>query len=378
MPTNTPTPGGPTPTTPPNDGCGVVGGCGNTDNPPCILQTDFTFKCHDDPGAMNWGDIRLTTSAVCARNTVMRNPYPRTLVNIPVNFKLLLDDQYRYGPSKTGNWTAPASPSNIDSTDLMDTDGTPKLEGLYREMKIGLRARRLDAGEPWFGYKAITPTWTFNTGANGERVWNPSKSSDLVQKNVTATFTYQTSSAGLATGGREFDSNAKAIANSYNLPAYQVQLETACGFEWAMDWKVSVKDTIVKDPPTAPCFTPDATHPSPAIAATNGCPTGQVATGKWKYKWETKKSNDCGDGVMAVDGWCGMDLKYYKLTTSGFPYLVVKGATEGGVFKGSTYWSPSGAGIKVPVVEVQTVMREACVANGTCSPLTAPGSSLTP
>ena len=223
-----------------------------------MVQTDFTFKCHNDPGGMEWGSLVMRANAVCLNNTILRNPYPRTLVNVPTNFTLLLDDQYRYGPSKVGNWTAPASPANIHSSDLQNTDGTPKYEGLYENMKIGLRARRLEAGEPWFNFKAITPTWTFNAGTNGERVWNSNKAEMLVQKHVTATFTFQTSSAGLATGGREFDSNSKTIANSYNLPAYQVQLETSCGFEWSMAWEVSVKDTIVKDPEGAPCFTPDA------------------------------------------------------------------------------------------------------------------------
>jgi len=325
---------------------------------------------------MEWGNLTLTANAVCPNNMVLRSPYPRTLINVPTQFTLLLDDQYRYGPSKTGNWTAPTSPINIDSAALKDVDGSPKIEGLFREMKIGLRARRLDAGEPWFGYKAITPTWTFNSGASGERVWNSNKAEDLVQKNVTATFTYQTSSAGLSLGGREFDSNSKTIANSYNLPAYQVKLETACGFEWAMAWEVSVKDKIVKDPPDAPCFTPDETNPSPSIAATEGCPTGQVATGKWKFRWQPKTSIDCGDGITAVEGWCGMDMKYYKLLP--LPYAIRKVTTEGGVFKGSTYWSPAGAGIAVPVVEIQTVMREACVANGTCSPPSVPEYSVVP
>jgi len=325
---------------------------------------------------MYWGNISLTTSASCPNNVVLRDPYPRALVNVPVNFALQLDEQYRYGPNKAGNWTPQSSPQNIDSPELAEADGSPKYEGLYREMKIGLRTRRLDAGEPWFGFKAITPTWTFNNGVNGERVWNSNKADDLVQKNVTSTFRFQTSSAGLATGGREFDSNSKTIGNGYSLPAYQVQLETACGLEWAMTWKASVKDSIVKDPPDAPCFAPTAANPAPAVAATVGCPDGQVATGKWKYKWEEKNSTDCGDGVTALEGWCGLDMQYYKMQP--LPYQIRKQTTEGGVFKGSTYWSPNGAGIRVPVVEVQTVMREACVANGTCSPPSAPGGSLAP
>ena len=325
---------------------------------------------------MQWGNFALTTSATCPNNYVIRGPYPRALVNVPVNFKLLLDDQYKYSPSQAGNWTAPVSPVNIDSADMKEDDGAPKLEGLFRNVKIGLRARRLEAGEPWFGYKAITPTWTFNVGANGERTWNSNNAGDLQQKNVTATFTYQTSSAGLATGGRAFDSNSKQILSAYTLPAYQVQLETSCGFEWAMAWEVSVKDKIVKDPPTAPCFVPTVAQPAPTLAATEGCPAGQVATGRWKYKWDIKSSSDCGNGVLANEGWCGQDMKYYNLLP--LPYSIRKNTTEGGVFKGTTYWSPQGGGIKVPVIEVQTVMREACVANGTCSAPTAPGASLSP
>lgn len=324
---------------------------------------------------MQWGAFGLQTAATCPTNYVMRDPYPRALVNKPVNFRLLLDEQYRFSPSKAGSWAAPVSPVNINSADLAEPDGAPKYEGLFRKVTIGLRGRRLEAGEEWFGYKAITPTWTFNTG-NGERTWNGSSGGSLQQKNVTSTFMYQTSSAGLPSGGRAFDSNSKQILNAYTLPAYQVQLETACGFEWAMNWEISVKDKIVKDPPTAPCYVPSVAQPAPANPATEGCPAGQVANGRWKYKWEMRAATDCGDGVLAFEGWCGQDMKHYGVWA--LPYSIRRNTTEGGVFKGTTYWSPQAGGIKVPVIEVQTVMRDECVANGTCSPPTAPGASLAP
>ncbi len=338
------------------------------------------LKCKEivteDGTPLHWGPFALTTNATCPNNMVLRDPYPRALVNVRTNFELLLDEQYKYGPSKAGNWSPEVSPENIEDENLKDKDGAPKFEGMRRNVRIGLRAKRLEAGEMWFGYQAITPTWTFNSGLNGERAWNNSKGGDLVQKNVTATFTYETSSYGLATGGREFDSGTKKILNTYNLSAYQVQLETACGFEWSMSWELSVKDRIVKTDEAAPCWLPDEAHKAPPIAASEGCPPGQVADGKWKYKWESRISSDCGDGIEAIEGWCGQDMKKYGLLDK--PFAIRKITTEGGIFKGDKYWSPAGAGIRVPVVEVQTVMREQCVAENSCSAPVASSASLVP
>lgn len=141
-----------------------------------------------------------------------------------------------------------------------------------------------------------------------------------------------------------------------------------------MAWEVSVKDRIVKDPPNAPCFVPSQAQPAPANPATEGCAAGQVANGKWKYTWQAKAATNCGNGVMANEGWCGQDMKHYGLLP--LPYAIRKNATEGGVFKGTTYWSPQGAGIRVPVIEVQTVMRDECVASGACGAPSVPGGSV--
>jgi hypothetical protein len=51
-------------------------------------------------------------------------------------------------------------------------------------------------------------------------------------------------------------------------------------------------------------------------------------------------------------------------------YEVRTHTVSGGTFKGVEYWDQP-AGIWVPVLEIQSVLREECVARGTCAPPSA-------
>jgi hypothetical protein len=91
----------------------------------------------------------------------------------------------------------------------------------------------------------------------------------------------------------------------------------------------------------------------PAGTSNEGCAPGWVSPGNWQYGWATVQTP-----------WAGVNM-----TQMGYPvpYDVRSRTRSAGMFRGQMYID-SPDGVWVPVVEVQSVLRDECVAAGTCAP----------
>jgi hypothetical protein len=221
-----------------------------------------------------------------------------------------------------------------------------------------MRTRRFTGGEPWFNDVAPGPEWTFQ-----DRSWNTASGvhSPTLQLGTEASFLYKTSSAGLTQNGRAFDTGRMEVLDSYNLPAYGVDIETSCGHQWTCTYEQAAKGNWVQ---TGACYQteilPDGTTFEPAGTSHQGCPDGYVAPGYWTYYWKT-----------VTQDWAGIDMTKMGRTAS---YDTQTDAQSGGTYNNTDYWD-SPAGIWVPVIEVQSVLRSKCVSSGECQPPAAePGS----
>jgi len=211
-----------------------------------------------------------------------------------------------------------------------------------------MRSRRFNGGENWLGQTAPPPQWVFS-----DRDWNTG-SLPRVQNGHQASYVYQTASAGLETRlGRAFDTVRRAPADRFDLPAYNVALTTYCGHEWRATVTLSTRLWH----PTGPCFEtrlmPDGKTFEPEGTSNEGCAPGWVSPGYWTYGWAN----------FATD-WAGIDMRSVGRSTT---YDIRTRTLSGGIFKGQEYWDTP-AGIWVPVIEVQSVMRNECVAEGSCEP----------
>jgi hypothetical protein len=293
------------------------------------------LQCRDQRGKV-WS-IRVDLTVQCPQNQVIREPYPRALVSVPNNFGLL---PASWNPSENGLWSDPQEPYNLRG--LIDAEGNPLEEGLVRRVQYGMRAQRLAKEQNWLGRSVPDITWSF-TG-------NSSDGSPKVRYGITATYAYASASfvgAGVNTGavagkGRRFDFGARRPSNLYDLPAFPVKVSSFCGF-----WQsVKLEESVKYWQQLSRCFdtyTDENGDPvTPAGFSDEGCPTGQIAFGEWRYKWEPR----------VLQSWTPLDLRVLGLPD---PYLEFSGSTSAGLFKGVLYEEPVGRGIWVPVVEAQTV-----------------------
>ncbi|MCL5994813.1 MAG: hypothetical protein M1546_02015, partial [Chloroflexi bacterium] len=330
---------------------------------PTITSEGIVLVCQPSAEIETW-NVRAEVNTSCPINEVMRAPYPRALVNVTTTFIL---SPALYNPvDGTGFASDPQSPANLGS--FVDAQGNPTEHGyevgIWKDFRLLMRSHRFNGGEDWFGQTVPQPQWHFD-----DRSWNANASQD--QQGPRATYIYQTSSAGLSTlSGRAFDMVNKRPADSYNLPAYGVTLRSYCGH----DWKVTVKVAQRVWQPSGACYAtelyPDGTTLEPEGTSNEGCEPGYVSPGQWSYGWQEYATE-----------WTGIDLRQTGRATA---YDSRTRTRSGGFFKDVSYWdTPSGdpdeaSGIWVPVLEVQSVLRSACVASGECPPPKVEPTAVTP
>ncbi len=315
---------------------------------PVITPEGITLQCKSDGLLQTW-NLRANSSTSCPVNQVLRSPYPRSLVNVPTNF-LLQPQEYN---TIDGNASSPQSPANL--SEFVDANGNPTKSGydagVWKDLVLYMRSRRFNGGESWFGQTVPKPQWTFS-----DRSWNTGPYAKK-QEGTQATYVYQTSSAGLLTlFGREFDMVNKVPGNIYDLPAYDVTVKTFCGHEW----KVTVTIATRTWHPSGACYPttlyPDGTTYEPPGTSNDGCAPGYVSPGSYTYGWQNYQTD-----------WAGIDLTQMGRSTS---YDVRTTTQSGGMWQDTVYWDLP-PGIWVPVVEVQSVLRDSCVASGACQPPSA-------
>ncbi|MCL4505280.1 MAG: hypothetical protein M1434_12165 [Chloroflexi bacterium] len=315
---------------------------------PVMTPNGITLECKGSSDIQTW-NLSASVNTSCPVNEVQRSPYPRSLVNLPTTFVL----QQEVYNTVDGIASAPQSPANL--SDFVDANGNPNeygyMSGIWKNLRLIMRSHRFTGGETWFGQTVPKPQWTFD-----DRSWNTGPY-PKEQEGNQATYVYQTSSAGLTTmNGREFDMVNKTPSDVYDLPAYGVTVKTYCGHEW----KVSASLAARTWHPSGACYQsilyPDGSTYAPPGTSNDGCNPGWVSPGNYTYSW-TDYTTD----------WAGVDLTQAGRPTS---YDMRTRTTSGGTWQDTVYWDQP-TGIWVPVVEVQSVLRNSCVASGQCAPPSA-------
>jgi hypothetical protein len=318
---------------------------------PTVLPSGFVLECEPSDEIQTW-NIYAEVNTSCPINQVSRSPYPRSLVNVDTSFTLAPPPP----ASENGVTTPPQSPANLDW--FVDNDGNPNKDGyeagIWKNLQMSMRSRRLSAGEVWFSQVVPGSRWNFD-----DRAWNTG--TQRVQEGNEATYVYQTSSADLTTlFGRSFDVVNKQPADTYNLPAYNVSVQTFCGHEWKAIYESATRVWNK----TGPCYESrllaNGTTYEPDGTSNQGCNPGWVSPGNYVYGWTTQASD-----------WTGIDMRGAGHTA---PYDTRMRTRSGGTFKGEDYWDDP-SGIWVPVLEVQSVLRDECVAEGSCEPPKAGGDT---
>ena len=317
---------------------------------PKVTAAGIILDCKSSPYLQTW-NVRAQVNTSCPINQVIRAPYPRSLVNVPTNF--ILEPATFNNPD--GYASEPQSPANLSQ--YIDAAGNPTEDGftygLWKDLRLVMRSQRFNGGESWFGQTVPKPQWTFS-----DRDWNTTTEYSKQQEGSTATYVYQTSSSGLPTElGRTFDSVNKIPGNSYTLPAYGVTVKSYCGHEWKVTVTMAKRVFHATGACVASYFNPDGTTYEPEGTSSVDCQPGNVAPGTFTYGWQDY-----------VTDWAGVDLTQLGRATS---YDLRTRTTSGGAWQGIIYVDEP-QGVWVPVIEVQSVLRSACVAAGTCDPPTAP------
>jgi len=320
---------------------------------PCVprLTTNgIVLDCKASDQLQTW-NVHAEVNTSCPVNQVIRAPYPRSLVNVPTNFILEPAgynniDGYASEPQSPANWTS-----------FIDANGNPTKLGydasLWKDLRLIMRSQRFNGGETWFGQTVPKPQWTF-----ADRDWNTTPPYPKQQEGGTATYTYQTSSAGLPTEfGRSFDAVNKVPGDTYTLPAYGVTVKSYCGHEW----KVTITMAARTWHPSGACYetfiNPDGTTHEPEGTSSSNCDAGWVSPGDWSYGWQDFSTD-----------FAGIDLTQIGRTTS---YDLRTRTISGGAWDGVVSWDQPQS-VWVPVIEVQSVLRKECVAAGTCDTPTTP------
>jgi hypothetical protein len=300
---------------------------------PCVpdFRNGLLLNCTGNLG-MQWA-IRVSVGTRCPINRVLRDPFPRSLVSVPTNFWLMNGVNDIWSPSQAGNWSNRVSPTNL--SDFMDGDGNPTVEGVVRNVQLGLRSQRLAKGTNYFGEIVPDVQWGFTGRGGGGYL--------AAQQGISATYQYETASFGQPNRGRAFDFARNKPTEDYSLPAYPVSIETYCGHQWSMRWQESVKDFTSTGPcewaPRAPwgIYIPEGYDQG-------ACPTGMMQPGTATYRW-----------VDRNERWTPIDMRELGAPLT---YVPVRRAQGGGLFqRPDPYWDDNG-GIWVPVIEVQTVLRD--------------------
>jgi hypothetical protein len=284
----------------------------------------------------NWPELEPEVNRACPTNEVLREPYPRALVTVPITFTLIATT------TPILNFANAGPPSKNDA--MPKSNGVMLVHGAAGIVSIKVRGTRLDANTTWFNQLVISPTWTFQ-----DRNWVDNPKYKLIQRNISATYQYEASSYGLLEKGRGYDVSIQLPANNYDLPAYPVQMATPCKFEYQL---------VVQK------HWPYWTFNAPPILDANGKRTNNA--GKWNTQW-----------VNVTTAWTGINMKSYGYPNTYEWWDVVR---SGGKLRGIVYWDqPEPSKIWVPVLEIQTVLRSLeCGTGGKANCPPAEPESITP
>ncbi|HEC36221.1 MAG TPA: hypothetical protein ENI39_06780 [Anaerolineae bacterium] len=384
--------------------------------PPCIPEynddgIDINHCTSDAGRGFDWG-YYIWVSARVPPHLVQVSPFPRWLVAmgapLPEPYEsgspgmLTLQDYPTFTPP---GLCAPNGPGDSEgcwsdgvAIPQRDADEEPE-PGDIRDYRIGLRWRRVRNDRPESNDLGAVPPvcWDFD-----EREWNVG--ADYGYGRIPAmecgatsvTHVYETSSWGKPHNGPRFIPPEEACSSwtsacerrrepppsgmwdpchcceqvpseegEWNMPAYQVKVYTTWSAEWAVRWDAwevvgtewSPEDGCFSRPEGEPL---GISHRDCPYADNRGCNPadpwcGQV--GEPTYDW-----------VHHFEGWHPIDLRDFGSSTWYYTSFAVI-TTGAGPWCEWEYADPNpGDTVRVPVIEVQSVLRDPCVIDDSCPP----------
>ena len=392
--------------------CQAASECEPSSSPPkkeCVPGTMTTAGgSFDRCDGMEWA-YDLWVRAYIPPHIVQVRPFPRWFVGMGASLP------HPYESGEPGNLTLMDYPAltNADGAcaprwdsegcwskeiDIPDPERDDPLPGDRRNMRIGLRWRRIDimpGAEDPTGAPAICWDWD-------EREWNIGQDYGYgrvpsISCGKSVSHIYETASWGKPANGPNFipaedacaswtstcqsDSlpaseekrchcceqipgkmadweQAAAAGYSYDPgagpwqnPAYQVKVPTYWAVEWA--YEMDVYEMVSED---CECIS----DPSRGVAACDIDGDGEKDAGTWRECEEEY------DWVNHFNGWNLVDLRNYGESNWYRTSYSVRttGSYAGCAFE---YGDPNpGDSVRVPVIEIQSVIRDPCVLDGTC------------
>ena len=228
-------------------------------NPPCHAQiivdsSGLTITCD---GYHN--EISVSSAPPC--NEVNRNPAPRGLVAVENSF-------FVYPGAGT-------NAHGVGAETWSDTCWTLNPLPEAKDYRPGRTEVNYQIGLRWRLLRNLPPQWDFD-----ERAWNAGRSGTK-DSGWSVKHTYETSSFGKPANGPNFN-----MPGLFDLPAYQVKVETYWVAEWAERWLHWHEDCVneIVDPIT-----------------------GDVICKRYEYSWHEH-----------FNGWNQLDLRRYGNPTYYF------------------------------------------------------------
>ena len=360
--------------------------------PPCIPNPPDVV-CDS-----TWWEYDLWVEARVPPHRVQIDPFPRWLVALgaplPAPYesgepgKMTLMDQPAYTPlglcAPNGPGGAGGCWSDPVAWPVRGDDEEPQ-PGDVRNYQIGLRWRRVRADQPNPNDLGPVPPvcWDFD-----EREWNVGADYGygpipaMECGSTIVTHIYETSSWHKPHNGPRFIPRAEACGSweqdsgcceqvppAWDMPAYQVRVYTTWAAEFAVKWEQYEMVAHEWDEECS-CSGVDPAS-SPAWQSCGDPPPGICvgALGSPPSEWWGRWSEPVYDWVEHRDPeWMTIDLRQFGGSTWYYTsWAVITGGT--GPWCAFEYADPNpGDTVRVPVIEIQSVLRDPCVWDDSCPP----------
>jgi hypothetical protein len=380
--------------------CAAEGYCGGDDDPgggddwsedpPCIPEYNGAGidinHCNDDPGrGYDWG-YDLWVTARVPPHRVQVDPFPRWIVAmgapLPEKYDsgtpgtLTLQDYPAFTPPGLCAPNGPGFSEGCwsDTVDIPEPPDNPGPDwepdpGDMRNYRIGLRWRRIDMTDGPVAGPIPPICFTFD-----EREWNMGADYGygpipVIECGTSVTHIYETSSWCKPHNGPRFIPPEEACPpgvdhcceqvpsgdGEWDMPAYQVRVPTYWSAQWKVEWEVYEQ---VRSDGECQC------HGGPGANECQGqagmC-TGAPSTEHWVWV-----EDPVYDWVSHETDWNLMDLRDYGSGTWYYTSWAVITTGEG-PWCAFEYADPNpGSTVRVPVIEIQSVLRDPCMVDGTC------------
>jgi hypothetical protein len=198
---------------------------------------------------------------------------------------------------------------------------------------------------------------------------------------TSVTHIYETSSWGKPHNGPRFVSPEEACPpwqdhccdqvpsrdSEWDMPAYQVRVPTHWGAQWAVKWQTY--EQVGTEWDECGCSGVDLMG-SPQWEGCGDPPVG-ICVGVHddpQTEWWGKWGEPVYDWVEHFDGWHAIDLRDFGSATWHYTSFAVITTGEG-PWCAYEYADPNpGDTVRVPVIEVQSVLSDPCIIDGSCPP----------